>query len=65
MLDSTVSNYFPYNKNLLLWVTEISETGKTYYIVSDTLRREYYLYNNKNKMLIESKSPIELSKRIK
>ena len=49
MLDSTICNAFPYDETMLLWATVIGEGGTTYYIVSDTLRQEYYLYKDKKK----------------
>ena len=49
MFDSTICNPFPYDETMLLWVTVIGESGTTYYIVSDTLRQEYYLYKGKKK----------------
>lgn len=51
MLDSTVCNVFPYDETMLLWVTYVSSdsSGQTWYITSDTLRREYQLWKGKKK----------------
>lgn len=49
MFDETVCTTFPYDETLLLWVTVKGDSGTTYYIVSDTLRHEYYLYKGKKK----------------
>ena len=65
MFDDTVCTPFPYDKTLLLWVTVKGESGTTYYIVSDTLRREYYLYKGKKKTARKAIEPNELYKYIK
>ena len=65
MLDSTICNPFPYDETMLLWVTVIGESGTTYYIVSDTLRQEYYLYKGKKKTKWESDNPLSLYNKIK
>ena len=65
MLDSTICNVFPYDETMLLWVTVIGESGTTYYIVSDTLRQEYYLYKGKKKTAKKSEIPTDLYKYVK
>lgn len=65
MLDETVCGYFPFDKTMLLWVTVKGESGTTYYIVSDTLRREYYLYKGKKKTAKKSENPADLYKYVK
>lgn len=65
ILDFTVCNPFPYDETMLLWVTVIGESGTTYYIVSDTLRQEYYLYKGKKKTAKKSSNPMDLYKYMK
>lgn len=65
MLDSTICNPFPYDETMLLWVTVKGESGTTYYIVSDTLRQEYYLYKDKKKTAKKSEIPTDLYKFVK
>lgn len=65
MLDSVICNKFPYDETMLLWVTVIGESGTTYYIVSDTLRQEYYLYKGKKKTAKKSSNPTDLYKYVK
>lgn len=65
MFDSTICNVFPYDETMLLWVTVIGESGTTYYIVSDTLRQEYYLYKGEKKMTKKSDNPMDLYKYVK
>lgn len=67
MLDSTVCNVFPYDETMLLWVTYISSdsSGQTWYITSDTLRREYQLWKGKKKTTKKSSNPMDLYKYIK
>ena len=65
MFDDTVCNEFPLDKTLLLWLTAKGESGATYYIVSDNLRREYFLYKGKKKTAKKSENPTDLYKYIK
>lgn len=65
MFDETVCTSFPCDKTLLLWVTVKGESGITYYIVSDNLRREYFLYKGKKKTAKKSENPQELYKYVK
>jgi len=65
MLETTVNSQFQFDKSLILWVTAKGESGATYYIVSDTLRREYYLYKGKKKTAKKSEIPTDLYKYVK
>ncbi len=65
MLDDTVLTVFPLDKDYYLWLTAKGESGVIYYIVSDNLRREYYLYKEKKKMAKKSENPQDLYKYIK
>ena len=65
MFDDAVCTLFPYDETLLLWVTVKGESGTTYYIVSDNLRREYYLYKGKKKTTKKSEIPTDLYKYVK
>ena len=65
MFDDTVCNEFPLDKTLLLWLTVKGESGTTYYIVSDILRTEYFLYKGKKKMSKSSINPQDLYKYVK
>ena len=65
MFDDTVCNEFPLDKTLLLWLTAKGESGTTYYIVSDILRTEYFLYKGKKKMAKSSMNPQDLYKYVK
>ena len=65
MLDSCITNYFPFDKNYLLWVTVKGESGTTYYIVSDQFRREYFLFKGKKQTAKKSENPLDLYKYIK
>lgn len=67
MLDSTICNVFPYDETMLLWVTYISSdsSGQTWYITSDTLRREYQLWKGKKKTAKKSVNPTDLYKYMK
>lgn len=65
MLDSCITNYFPHDKNLLLWVTVTSESGQIYYIVSDINRTMYYLYKGKKPTRYKSENASELYEKIK
>ena len=65
MFDDTVCNEFSLDKTLLLWLTAKGESGATYYIVSDNLRREYFLYKGKKKTAKKSENPTDLYKYVK
>jgi hypothetical protein len=65
MLETTVNSQFQFDKSLILWVTVKGESGAIYYIVSDTLRREYYLYKGKKKTAKKSEIPTDLYKYVK
>ena len=65
MLETTVNSQFQFDKSLILWLTVKGESGAIYYIVSDTLRREYYLYKGKKKTAKKSENPMDLYKYVK
>ena len=65
MFNETVCNKFPYDETMLLWVTVKGKSGTTYYVVSDTLRREYYLYKGNKKTAKKSENPMDLYKYVK
>lgn len=65
MLETTVYSQFQFDKSLILWVTIKGESGATYYVVSDTLRREYYLYKGNKKTAKKSENPMDLYKYAK
>ena len=65
MLETAVNSQFQFDKSLILWVTVKGESGATYYIVSDTLRREYYLYKGEKKTAKKSENPMDLYKYVK
>jgi hypothetical protein len=65
MLETTVNSQFQFDKSLILWVTVKGESGATYYIVSDALRREYYLYKGEKKTAKKSEIPTDLYKYVK
>jgi hypothetical protein len=65
MLETTVNSQFQFDKSLILWVTVKGESGATYYIVSDVLRREYYLYKGEKKTAKKSSNPMDLYKYVK
>lgn len=65
MLETAVNSQFQFDKSLILWVTVKGESGATYYVVSDTLRREYYLYKGNKKTAKKSENPMDLYKYAK
>lgn len=65
MLDSTITNYFEYDKKLLLWLTHTSEDGQVWYVTSDIFRNEYQLWKGKKKTRYTSDNPEDLYKYIK
>lgn len=65
MFNDTVCTPFQYDENLLLWVTYKCEDGNFYYVVSNNMRTEYYLYKNKRKLAKKSDNPLDLYKYIK
>lgn len=62
MIDDTVCNIFPIDNNYLLWLTYKSQSGCLYYVVSDMLRNEYYLFKGKRKLAKKSDNPCNLYK---
>ena len=65
LVDPTVYNEFPLNKEMLLWVTVTGESGNVYYVVSDKLRREYFLWKGNKQTAKKSANPMDLYKYIK
>lgn len=65
MLDPTVTNIFPLDSSLLLWLTYKSEGGHFYYVVSDMFRNEYYLFKDKRRLAKKSSNPCDLYKYMK
>lgn len=65
MFDNPCCTPFPLDKSYLLWVTVKGESGNTYYIVSDVLRTEYYLWKDKKKTAKKSENPMDLYKYVK
>lgn len=59
------TNVFQYDKDMILWVTVVGESSTVYYIVSDQLRREYFLYKGKKKTAKKSTNPMDLYKYVK
>lgn len=55
-----MNNTFQYDKNMILWVTVIGESGETYYITSDRNRCEYFLWKGKKKTAKKSSNPMDL-----
>jgi hypothetical protein len=65
MFDDTVCTPFPHNPEYLLWLTFISESKQTWYVVSDTLRREYILFKGKKQTRYKSENPLDLYPKMK
>lgn len=65
VFEDTVCTPFPFDKSYLLWVTVKGESGNIYYIVSDVLRTEYYLWKGKKKTAKKSDNPMDLYKYVK
>lgn len=65
MLDETVCTEFEYNPQYYLWLTYKSESGHFYYVVSDKMRTEYYLFKDKRKLAKKAMIPTDLYKYIK
>ena len=65
MLDSCVTNYFQYDKNLLLWLTYTGEDGQVWYITSDIYRNKYQLWKNNKQTKYTSDNPEDLYEHIK
>lgn len=65
MLDSNVTNYFQYDKNLLLWLTYTDNDNQVWYVTSDIYRNEYQLWKGKKRTKYKSDNPTDLYKYIK
>lgn len=58
---------FPYDESLILWLTYTSDnqSHQKWYIASNVIRTEYYLYKGKKKTKWVSDSPLALYPYIK
>ena len=65
MLDSCVTNYFQYDKNLLLWLVYTGNDNQVWYITSDIYRNEYHLWKDSKKTKYTSDNPEDLYEHIK
>lgn len=65
MLDETVCTEFKYDPQYFVWLTYKSKSGNIYYVVSDKMRTEYYLFKNKRKLAKKSDNPEALYKFMK
>lgn len=65
MLDETVCTEFEYDPQYFVWLTYKSKSGNIYYVVSDKMRTEYYLFKNKRKLTKKSDNPEALYKFMK
>lgn len=65
MLDKTICTEFEHDPQYLVWLTYKSESGHFYYVVSDKMRTEYYLFKGKRKLAKKSDNPEALYKYIK
>lgn len=64
MIDETVCNAFEHDPQYWLWLTYKTAKGQLYYVVSDKMRTEYYLFKGKRKMAKKSENPVDLYKYI-
>lgn len=60
MINETVCTVFALAPEYFLWLTYTSESGTVYYVVSDKLRTEYYLFKGKRKLAKKSSNPSDL-----
>ena len=67
MLETTVNSQFQFDKSLILWLTYTSsdKDGQVWYIVSNVIRTEYYLYKGKKKTKWMSDNPLTLYDHMK
>lgn len=65
MLDSSITNYFQYDKKLLLWLTYTGNDTQVWYITSDIYRNKYQLWKNNKQTRYTSDNPEDLYKHIK
>ena len=67
MLETTVYSQFQFDKSLILWLTYTSsdKDGQVWYIVSNVIRTEYYLYKGKKKTKWMSDNPLTLYDHMK
>lgn len=64
-MDETVCTEFEYDPQYYVWLTYKSENGHFYYVVSDKMRNEYYLFKGKRKLTKKSNNPTDLYKHLK
>lgn len=60
MINETVCTEFATAPEYFLWLTYTAESGAVYYVVSDRLRTEYYLFKGKRKLSKKSSNPSDL-----
>lgn len=48
-----------------LWLTQVSASGKTYYITSDSYRQTYFLWSGEKKTKYTASDPTDLYKYMK
>ena len=65
MLDDAVLTVFPIDKSYYLWLTYTTAKGDKWYIVSDKLRTQYFLFHNKKMTARKSENAADLYKYIK
>ena len=65
MLDSTVCTPFEYDNSLFIWLTYTAESGQVWYVTSNRMRTEYYLFKGKKQTAKKSTNPLDLYKYIK
>ena len=65
MLEQELLTVFPHNPSEYLWLTYTASDGKKWYITSDKMRTEYYLYKEKKKTARKAINPCDLYKYIK
>lgn len=67
MFDNPCFSPFPYDESLILWLTYTpsDKAGQVWYIVSNVIRTEYYLYKGKKKTKWVSDNPLTLYPHIK
>lgn len=65
MLEKELLTVFPIDPSYYLWLTYTGKDGQKWYIVSDKLRTEYYLFKGKKKTARKATFPNELYKYIK
>lgn len=64
-MNDCCTTTFEYDDTKYLWLTYKAKNGQIWYIVSDYMRREYYLFKGKKQTRYKSDSPLSLYKYIK